>query len=195
VFIPVSCYNNNFQSDDYKVKDGYKKHEIIFENKRISFVIPEYYSDTYKPNKEIWEDDFRWFDLKKVFYSTKNDYNSIEFIIFEDIYDESSIDEIIPVQTNVFIHLEPPMVPFYEKRKDNNGHTFYLCAAACIDRLKEENELPEEEKNSVYSEFDYMLCISKKSYVYRLISREPIKDFSYEEKKYIIESVRIEEIK
>jgi hypothetical protein len=86
------------------------------------------------------------------------------------------------------------MIPFFEKCKNSNGHIFYLCSSACIDRLEEEKLLSEDEQNSVYSEFDYITCFDKKSYVYRLINREPIKDFSYEEKKYIIESVRIEEI-
>jgi hypothetical protein len=95
----------------------------------------------------------------------------------------------------MFIHLETPMILFSEKRTDKNGHIFYLCYAACVERLSEEADIPEEKQNSIYSNFYCMTIFDKKIYAYTLITHEKIMDFSYEEKKKIIESVRIEEIK
>jgi hypothetical protein len=183
------------QPDNCEIKEGYKKHEIIFDNKRISFVIPEYYSDTYK-SKILWgRHDSKWYDTIKTFYSTKNDYNFIEYIICETDYDESTIDSFIIRDVLESVYMEPPMVPFYEKRKDKNKHVFYLCMASCFDFLKKELHISNEMQHCVYSHFFYITFFGKKCHIYLLETREPIKDFSYAEKKYIIESVRIEEIK
>ena len=189
-----SCNKKQSQYGDYEIKESYKKCEFTYNNKYISFVLPECYSDVCKP--EFFFGRHRhWFDTIITFCSIKNDYNYVEFLIYEDTYDESSLPESVPIWTNVYILSDPPMVPFFEKKTDNNAHVFYLCSAACIDRLPNEADIPNEQQNIVYSDFTYITCFGKINYVYRINNRDPIKDFSYEEKKYIIESVRIEEIK
>jgi hypothetical protein len=184
------------QSDNCEIKESYKKHEIIFENKRISFIMPECYSDTYK-SKILWgRHDTKWYDTIKTFYSTKNDYNFVEFVIFEnDYYDKYSMDSLMNYGIQISLYDEPPMVPFCELKKDRTGHVFELRMSSCYDFLKEESHIPKEDQHCVYSHFQYTTRFDNKFYIYMLETREPIKDFSYAEKKYIIESVRIEEIK
>jgi hypothetical protein len=191
----LSCNgkDDNFQSEHYEIKDGYKKHEIIFENKRISFVIPEYYSDTYIPSG-IMLDRWHGTDKKYVFYSTKNKYNSFSFIVVENDYDESTMDTGINQWIQVSIYMDPPIVPFYEKKKNKNNHVFYLYSSSCFDFLNEESHLPKEDQNCVFSNFGYVTYFKEKCYAGILETREKISEFSYEGKKYIIESVRIEEI-
>ncbi|MDR2064123.1 MAG: hypothetical protein LBP85_00190 [Prevotellaceae bacterium] len=63
------------------------------------------------------------------------------------------------------------------------------------DFLKEESHLPKENQNCVCSNFGYITYFKDKCYSGILETREKISDFSYEQKKYIIESVRIEDIK
>jgi hypothetical protein len=188
-----SCRNNNAQSENYEIKDGYKKHEIIFDNKRISFVIPEYYSDTYIPH-DVMLDKWHGVDKKYIYYSTCNN-NSFSFIIFENGYNESLIDTTVNYWIQIYAYGDPAMIPFFEKYKDMNGHTFYLWISSCVDFLQKESHLPKESQNCVCSNFGYMTYFNNKCYSGILETREKISDFSYEEKKYIIESVRIEEIK
>jgi hypothetical protein len=190
----LSCNNkNNFQSEYYEIKDGYKKHELVFENKRISFVIPEYYSDTYIPSG-IMLDKWAGSDEKHVFYSTKSKYNSFSFILIEDDYNESTMDTGINYWIQVYMYGDQAMIPFFEKHKDMNGHAFYLWMSSCFDFLEKESHLPKEDQNCVYSKFGYRTYFKNKCYSGILETREKISEFSYEEKKYIIESVRIEEI-
>jgi hypothetical protein len=109
IIFSFSCNNNEKKIEDYKVKDGYKKHEFVFENKRISFIMPDYYSDIYIP-KDVFKDDSKWYDMKKKFYSTENDNNSLTFVIFENYYDEFSIDTVVPHWIQESIYEKPARV-------------------------------------------------------------------------------------
>jgi hypothetical protein len=192
----LNCNNKTVvtqEEDNIKMENGYKKHEIIYENKHISFIIPDIYTTSYRPDRIL--DMWAGCDKKYIYYSPENDDNSLSFVIFENDYDESSIDSFIIRDIKESIYMELPIVPFYEKRKDKNGHVYYLCVSSCYDFLKEESKLPVEMQNCIYSQFLYVTYFGKKAYLFMLKTREKIKDFSYEEKKYIVESVRIEEIK
>ncbi|MDR1346863.1 MAG: hypothetical protein LBJ63_00295 [Prevotellaceae bacterium] len=195
LLLSCSDKDNNSQLEYYEIKDEYKKHEIIFENKSISFIIPEYYSDTYIP-PDIMLDKWAGSDEKHIFYSTKNKYNSFSFTVVENsYYDGWSMDSIMDYGVLMSIYGEPLMVPFCELRKDKNGLVFELRMSACYDFLKEESHIPKEIQNCVYGDFAYIAKFNNKFYLCVLETREKISEFSYEEKKYIIESVRIEKIK
>ena len=189
-----SCNKTQSQYGDYEIKEGYIQHEVVYANKRIMFVLPECYSDTYIP-PDIMLDRWPGTDKKRIFYSTKNKYNSFAFTVGEYDYNEHPIDSAINKAIQRSIYLDPPMITFFEKVHDKTGHIFHIGKASCIDFLESESHIPKEDQNAVFSVFTYATYFGKKCYLCELETREPIKDFSYEEKKYIIESVRIEEIK
>ena len=179
-----SCQNQ--QKDKFSIDDDVtREKEFIACGKRISVILPDEYvhTDTF---------DFIYalrlsgcdIDTFKVFYSTQNKENIFLIGIAPE---ELPIDSL---HTRYFKYFTANgMVPFFEKKYDKNDNVYYLLMTA---KMK---SLSLKEQVCSYSEFAYITISGKKLYTCFLTSYDPIDSFSYEEKRKIIESVRIEDVK
>jgi|LSQX01.2.fsa_nt_gb hypothetical protein len=181
----VSC-NNKIEKES-SLEKGFKQHEVVMNGKRISFILPEYYIST--------EECYRRariassgcdIDTLIIFCSRKNSLDNFGIVISSSEYKESEIDSFF--KTDFYFHIAQDMVPFYEKKRDENNHVFYLVMASKIEKF------PPNEPY-IFSKFKYITIFQDKYYVCELSTSELVGNkFSYEEKRKIIESVRIEEI-
>jgi hypothetical protein len=198
IFLLLSCQNKN--DDICQIEEGYRDYELIMNGKHISFILPEYYSDTFLPNSLIASN---WSGVDyvgiHVFYSTINEKNYFSIEIYNSekkMKTEGQIDTFMyqdffqGIVGNI-----PPFVPFIEKKRDKNGQVYYLTMTSGVDLSERERNLEVEEQHLIYSRFEYYTYLDSKHYICVLRNKDKIKDFSYEEKRRIIESVRIEEIK
>lgn len=179
-----------------KETQNYIIHELVVDGKKISFSLPNYYSDTYTPSVPFIGSRWSGYKKKYIYYSTENDNNSFSFLICDDslgVKGEKMIDYYIYNLVKEFaFNVLNPMIPFIEKKKDNKGHIYYLLMSSCIDTLEREHIFNLEEKHLVYSHFAYITYFGSERYQFILETRDKIGDFSYEEKEKILESINIE---
>ncbi|HOF15599.1 MAG TPA: hypothetical protein PLF32_02160 [Bacteroidales bacterium] len=186
VLFLVSCSDKVEKESSWE--KGFKQHEVIMNGKHISFILPENYIHTdmsdIRTREEASGVDFL---TLKTFYSTQNNKNKFITAIFPTEYNESSID--LYMKSYFYYWIVQDMVPFFEKKYDKNNHVYYLVMTAKIESI------PQTEQKYIHSEFLYITIFGEGYYLCGLSSYDPIDSFSYEEKRKIIESVKIEEIK
>ena len=166
---------------------GYKQHEVILRGKRITFVLPEEYVCSEECNKKARrESSGCYYDTAICFCSVKDSTNRFGISTAMSDYKESEIDKW--AENNFYFHTAQNMVPFIEKRYDENGHVYYLSMAASIEKN------PMEEKSYIFLVFSYFTIFQDRYFSFILMPTKPIDhNFSYEERK-IIESIKIEDI-
>jgi len=177
----VSC--NNKTERNYSLENGWQQHEFVMDGKRISFILPEHYINTEMANqKAAIRESGCYYDTIHVFYSTLNNEN--EFLICI-VTEEALIDKLV---MNYFHNFTGNgMVSFFEKRQDENNHVFYLLMGARVEIHRQSNYF--------LSHFMYLTVLEERYYACRLTTYDPVYiNFSYEEKRKIIESVRIEDV-
>jgi len=183
------AFCNNKSEENGSLENGWKQHELIMYGKRISFILPDYYVHTdtcdnirYSISSGCLKDTIY------AFCSMKNSENYF-MIGIEPVYDnELSIDSFF--KTNFYYYTAQDMVPFFERRRDKNNRVFYLTMASTMEKFSEQSD------SYIYTIFSYKTIIGEKWYTCGLSTYDPIdNNFSYEEKRKIIESVRIEDIK
>jgi len=164
------------------------EHEFNARGMRISFILPEDYKHTEICDNIVKVDASGCdIDTLKAFCSLKNDINKFIIAIAPSIYEEFLIDTFI--KECFKFYLAQDMISFFEKKYDNNNHVYYLLMAAKIDSI------PGIKEQYIYSLFKYITIFGETAYNCILVTYDPIDSFSYEEKRKIIESVKIEEIK
>jgi len=195
----VSAFENNNPTLTQEDSSHYIKHEIVVENKRITFSLPSSYLDSCYVMQNWIVSFWSGYEYKKILCSSE--YNSFSFLIRTDsigIKDEKTRDFYMKKEIFKRFTLYNsilPIVPFVEKKQDVFGHSYYLISGASVDVLKKEKKFDVEEQHSIYSYFAYFTFFGMETYEFVLESRDNVNDFSYEEKRKIIESVRIEEIR
>lgn len=205
--ILVSCRNNNevhnidcekeTENSFFLPKENWEEHKIVIEGKNVYFVLPDYYSDSYIPNSMIIS-SWAGYIAKHAFYSTKNNQSFFSILVFDEkdtLYNENNLDAYIYLYTTLSVNGVPPAVPLIEKKRDDTGQEYCLIMQSCFDTREEEKELEPIEQNAVWSQFSYVTFFGTMQYVCVLQTRESIGDFSYKEKREIIESIRIEDCK
>ncbi|HPJ90645.1 MAG TPA: hypothetical protein PK662_01745 [Bacteroidales bacterium] len=189
ILISISLvFYTSQQIDEFSRENKLIEHEFNARGMRISFILPEDYKHT-EICDNIVKVDISGCDIDtlKAFCSLKNDINKFIITIDPSIYEELSIDTFI--KECFKFYLAQDMIPFFEKKYDNNNHVYYLLMAAKIDSI------PGIKGQYIYSLFKYITIFGETAYNCVLVTYDPIDSFSYEEKRKIIESVKIEEIK
>lgn len=166
---------------------GYKQHEVIFKGKRITFMLPEDYVCSEECNINARRNASGcYYDTLTCFCSVKYSIKKFTISTAMSDYKESEIDKW--AEGNFYFQTAINMVPFIEKRYDENGHVYYLSMAARIEKS------PMEEKSYIFSVFSYFTIFQDRYFSFMLMPQKPIDhNFSYEERK-IIESIKIEDI-
>lgn len=181
----MAC-NHKMAKNSFPEK-GYKQHEVIFKGKRITFVLPEDYVSSEECNiKARRRSSGCYYDTLTSFCSVKDGTNRFGISTAMSDYKESEIDTCI--KNEFYFWKAQGAVPFIEKKYDENKHAYYITMVSMIEHI------PTEEPY-IFSAFSYF-TIFKDRYFYCTLSMiEPVNhNFSYEEKRKIIESIKIEDI-
>ncbi|HOR81470.1 MAG TPA: hypothetical protein PLF32_02295 [Bacteroidales bacterium] len=189
ILISISLvFYTSQQIDEFSRENKLIEHEFNARGMRISFILPEDYKHTEICDNIVKVDASGCdTDTLKAFCSLKNDINKFVILLEPIVYKELSIDTLI--KDFFEFYLSQDMIPFFEKKYDNNNHVYYLLMAAKIDSI------PGIKEQYIHSLFKYITIFGKTIYNCTLVTYDPIDSFSYEEKRKIIESVKIEEIK
>ena len=182
-------------------KEGFQRHEVVMGGKRISFILPNCYTDTACLKGCIAP---HWSGCKEhhVFFSMENDANFFYVVLCKEY---GKTVDLIESQKFYGRALDYPCIVYFtEKKKDENGNIYSVSMGSSMYPIAKEEDLALEEQRLIHSYFDFTLYVAEyvedssqpnfKIYICALRTRDKIRDFSYEEKKKIIESVRIEDI-
>ncbi len=166
---------------------GYKQHEVIFKGKRITFMLPEDYVSSEECNiKARRASSGCYYDTLTGFWSVKDSINNFGIVTAMSDYKESEIDTSIKNEFNFW--KAQGAVPFIEKKYDENKHVYYITMVSMIEQI------PTEEPY-IFSKFVYFTIFQDRYFRCELNMIEPVNhNFSYEEKRKIIESIKIEDI-
>jgi len=155
---------------------------------------------------------------KKAFFSLPKDYSEHKIPKLESDYNEDDNRKFFYIsQTNpnnyftIIVGKEPPPLPsdyldLYVRRAKNigkayinsitctekktfNGHSLYYLMKFYRYPLPY-NKYDINSGDSICSTFEYVTCYDNIRYHFVLYSEEPIDDFSYEEKRKVLESIR-----
>ena len=189
----LSCENQVEKS--FLQEEEFQQHKILIDGKYISFMLPKCYSDTFLPNSLVVS-YWAGYEEKHVFYSTENIENFFSVVVYDNgmkLETEAEMDTLMYIDLfkNLITNI-PPVVPFIEKKKDKKGRIYYLTMSSYVDSIYSERNLELNEQHLIHSEFAYGIYLDFKYYMCVLITQDKISEFSYEEKRKIIESVRIE---
>jgi hypothetical protein len=143
-------------------------------------------------------DDIRFSEF--VFFSTKNDNSYFSMFIVDDSLGYYNIPEDLLVDSFASYYLEhysirSPGTVFKEKGFYKDNRPYYILMASSRHPYKmdcDDNESFLYKSDSIESEFIHVTYFGMKRYVLLLSSIENIKEFSYEEKRQVLESISIE---
>lgn len=166
---------------------GYKQHEVILNGKRITFLLPEdYVSSEERAMEAKRANSGCYYDTLTGFWSVKDSINNFGIVTAMSDYKESEIDTCI--KNDFYFWTAQGVVPFIEKKYDENNHVYYITMVSMI----EQNH---SEESYIFSKFSYFSIFKDRYFSCQLNIIEPIDhNFSYEEKRKIIESIKIEDI-
>jgi hypothetical protein len=181
----VSCNNKTIKNS--LLENGWQQHKLVMNGKCISFILPEYYVSTDEFNDNMFaEAQNNDVEALYAFYSTKNNEDKFVITIQPKNQYATTIDSFF--KHHFYTYIDCNMVPFFEKKRENN-HVFYLIMTSKID------DFFCPKGTYIYSHFSYITILEEKLYFCSLTMYDPVDNsFSYEEKRKIIESVRIEDI-
>ena len=166
---------------------GYKQHEVIFKGKRITFMLPEDYVCSEECNINARRNASGcYYDTLTCFCSVKYSIKKFTISTAMSDYKESEIDSCI--KSDFYYWKAYNEVPFIEKKYDENKHVYYLTMVSMIEQNPTEGSY-------ICSKFSYFTIFKDRYFFCLLNIKEPIDhNFSYEEKRKIIESIKIEDI-
>ncbi len=194
VLIIVFCIMSMFfMACNHKVaknslpEKGYKQHEVILYGKRITFLLPEDYVYSEECTiQQARESSGCYYDTAICFWSVKDSLKILGISTAMSDYKESEIDTSIKNEFNFW--KAQGAVPFIEKKYDENKHVYYITMVSMIEQI------PTEEPY-IFSKFVYFTIFQDRYFRCELNMIEPVNhNFSYEEKRKIIESIKIEDI-
>lgn len=170
---------------------GYKQHEVILRGKRITFVLPEYYESTEDCYKKIRRASSGcYLDTVICFCSMKDDSIIRDYAISTALsdYKESEIDTCI--KNEFYFWKAQGVIPLIEKKYDENNHVYYITMVSMIEQYDVTTE-----DTFILSTFRYFTIFKDRYFLCSLNMFEPVNHkFSYQEKRKIIESIKIEDI-
>ena len=205
LLIAILLYSCNKETQQVKKKklDYFVEHSCSVEGKKIKFSLPKWYTnknieDKRKLSQYVDCDDIRFSEF--VFFSTKNDNSYFSMFIVDDSLGYYNIPEDLLVDSFASYYLEhysirSPGTVFKEKGFYKDNRPYYILMASSRHPYKmdcDDNESFLYKSDSIESEFIHVTYFGMKRYVLLLSSIENIKEFSYEEKRQVLESISIE---
>lgn len=205
LLIAILLYSCNKETQQVKKKklDYFVEHSCSVEGKKIKFSLPKWYTNKNIENKRKLSqyvdcDDIRFSEF--VFFSTKNDNSFFSMFIVDDSLGYYNIPEDLLVDSFASYYLEhysirSPGTVFKEKGFYKDNRPYYILMASSRHPYKmdcDDNESFLYKSDSIESEFIHVTYFGMKRYVLLLSSIENIKEFSYEEKRQVLESISIE---
>lgn len=186
-FIAVLSISCTDKMDSPKDEKEYMQHEVILNGFRITFTLPDYFEiseDCYKIARKASSGCY--LDTLICFCSTNDEdtINNFQIITALSDFKESEIDSYFKEEFNFYTTQN--MVPFYEKKRDKNGHVYYLTMMSKVEKFPQAPPF-------ILSRFSYYTIFKDRYFICVLNQIETVdNDFSYEEKRKMIESVQIE---
>ncbi|MDD4545573.1 MAG: hypothetical protein PHP27_07025 [Bacteroidales bacterium] len=202
--IAILLYSCNKETQQVKKKklDYFVEHTYTVDGKKIKFSLPKWYTDKNIEDKRklpqyLDHDMIRFSEF--VFFSTKCDNSFFLLYIRNDSldsylskYPDNVLDSFIASSMRIYKYY--PGTVFTEKKWDKNNHPYYNQVYSCryYDTMRYEHPIIKlSESDSIESKFTYITYFGMKGYVFIFSSIESINDFSYEEKRQVLESISI----
>lgn len=197
-----SCQREYQKKDNTKL-NYFVEHSYSVDGKKIKFSLPKWYTDKNMEHKRhlpqyVDHDMVRFSEF--VFFSTKNDNSFFSLYIRNDSldsylgkYPDNVLDSFTASSMRIYKYY--PGTVFTEKKWDNNNHPYYNQVYSCryYDTMRYDHPINKlSESDSIESKFTYITYFGMKGYVFIFSSIESIKEFSYEEKRKVLESISIE---
>lgn len=204
IILLYSCDKETQQVKKKKL-DYFVEYSCSVEGKKIKFSLPQWYTDKNIEDKRklpqyMFRDDIKFSEF--VFFSTKNDNSYFSMIIVEDKlnYNKYNHSEDLLLDSFASFYVEnysirSPGTVFKEKGFYKDNRPYYILMASSRHPYKmdcDDNESFLYKSDSIESEFIHVTYFGMKRYVLLLSSIENIKEFSYEEKRQVLESISIE---
>lgn len=202
VFLLPSCQREYKQKDKKKL-DYFVEHSYSVNGRTIKFSLPKWYTDKNVEDKRYLPQHVRSTDIRFsefIYFSTKNDNNYFLLYIRHDgldshlnKYPDNVLDSFITSSMRAYKY--NPGITFNEKKWDVNNHPYYNLIYLgryyhWMDYRDPINKLVESD--SIESKFAYITYFGMTGYAFLLSSIEGIDEFSYEEKRQVLESISIE---
>jgi len=205
--IIILLYSCNMETQQVKKKklDYFVEHSCSVEGKEIKFSLPKWYTDKNieekrKLSQYVDSDNIRFSEF--VFFSTKNNNSYFSMFIVDDQlnYNKYNNSEDILLDSFASFYVDNysirnPGTIFKEKGfyKDNRPYYFLMASSRYPYKMDcDDTESFLYKSDSIESEFLHVTYFGMKRYVFIFSSIESIKEFSYEEKRQVLESISIE---
>ena len=203
--IAILLYSCNKETQQVKKKklDYFVEHTYTVDGKKIKFSLPKWYTDKNIEDKRklpqyVDSDNIRFSEF--VFFSQKNDNSYFSLLIRNDSldsylsrYPDNILDTLVSYFTIASSQSSPGTV-LTEKKWDKNNHPYYyfISSNRYYQRMRYDHPIEKLiQSDSIESEFMYITYFGMKGYVFIFSSIESINDFSYEEKRQVLESISI----
>jgi hypothetical protein len=170
----------------YKDSKPLKKHKLVTDGRTLEFSLPSDYSTSYIVDREKEYDEEE--SIRFIYNTPLNRNNYLKILCFITTTDTpfAPIDSF----ANKFFLIAKPYSVVWSERKEENGNPHYFLIDLYRDAFYDEiGEL--SFRDSVYSRLMYVMDYDTVCYMIDIFSKEHIKDFSYEEKYEILESIQI----
>jgi len=196
LFMLYSCENRDLSG----ANKAHTYHSFNTNNLTINFSLPSYYTkidneDFCKVIGNYSDEIIR--NTKTLFVSNENTKNLFTISCFYDSLIDLNLNRDIDSYVIFFLkeyyHALYPGVTLTERKIDKNGNIFYYLMISCRYPYDHKMTFFDFMKtDSVYSKFEFYTIVDDQHISIVLESIENIKDFSYEEKRKILESITIE---
>ncbi len=207
LLIAILLYSCNKETQQVKKKklDYFVEHTYMVDGKKIKFSLPKWYTDKNIEDKRklpqyVNRDVIRFSEL--VFFSQKNDNSYFAMFSVNDSmsYHKYNLTEDLLLDSLAAFYIDSyrlrsPGTMLKEKglHKNNRPYFMLMVSSRYYSRMKYDDPISNLYKSdSIESEFLHVTYFGLKRYVLLLSSIESINDFSYEEKRQVLESISIE---
>jgi hypothetical protein len=180
------------------------EHNILCKGKEISFALPCWYTNENIAEKFYlpqYVDNYNVKNKEFVFFSTKNDNCYFTFSIvdlwseFKNLNDEALLDSIMTDDEQNYFYMNPFRENLFISQKKRTEDNQVYCSYIAL--RKNKTFIYNEERDSLILSDDitstscYITRFDTKIYFFTFFCIESMQEFSYEEKRRILESIKI----
>ncbi len=207
IFLMISCKAGNHQSEQpAEAECNWMSHRFTIAGKTVRFLLPLEYTDKgidraralpqYRDNIAIFQQS------EFIFISTKNNHNFFALFVNPDSLEfdrkkisVNSILDSVVAEMKILNRQVGRDILFTEKKQDKNKQPYYLLTASSrySKRITIDDPISKlNRSDSIRTQLTYLTYIGMTGYSFGLESVESMSDFSYDEKRKILESITIE---
>jgi hypothetical protein len=171
-------------------------------HKKVTFELPKWYilsefKNRPKSMRYIDNDDVRYSSLFFLSAKNENNYCVIHFfdsLWYEHISDVGFLDSLIYWYCRRYYEYEIYGTVFTEKGIDKNKNSFYYFMASARFRTPPWQTISDDDRfvpDSIETSFRKVILCPKELFYIHIASIESVEEFSYEEKRKILESFEV----